>query len=126
MTDKSPEAAIPQPPPKKGSVDIYPLVLADIEARVKAGRQKYGIPLQAHNGRNALMDLYQEQIDALMYTRQELEERQKNDKLIERIGILILENRDFFGGTPANDVETLQLAADKLEQVINAVKGVIK
>jgi hypothetical protein len=57
------EAATPQPPPQPGGVEIAPLVLADIRARVEAGERKYGTKLQAHNGRDALMDAYQEAIE---------------------------------------------------------------
>jgi len=35
----------------------------------------YGEPLRAHNGRVALVDLYQEVLDAAMYVRQLIEER---------------------------------------------------
>lgn len=69
------KASTHQPQPTKGQTDIYPLVLKDIEARVKAGKQKYGTLLQSHNGRDALWDLYQELIDAAMYIRQVIEER---------------------------------------------------
>ena len=73
------KAATPQPPPTPGTTDIYPLVIADIEARVAAGREKYGMVLQAFNGRDALWDRYQEQIDAVMYTRQEIAEREARE-----------------------------------------------
>ncbi len=68
-------AATPQPPPQPGGVEIAPLVLADIRARVEAGERKYGTKLQAHNGRDALVDAYQEALDMVMYLRQAIEER---------------------------------------------------
>lgn len=57
---------------------------------------KYGTPLQANNGRNPLIDAYQEALDLCVYLRQEIEERsllqaeidhlQKlNESLTERI-----------------------------------------
>jgi hypothetical protein len=46
-----------------------------MQARDHAGRQKYGMPLQAHNGRDPLVDLYQELLDAVVYLRQAIEER---------------------------------------------------
>jgi hypothetical protein len=67
-------AAQVQPQPQSGSAEIYPLVIADIQARVAAGREKYGTTLQANNGRDALLDLYQELIDAVFYVRQLMEE----------------------------------------------------
>jgi hypothetical protein len=33
------------------------------------------VPLQAHNGRNALIDAYQEALDLVVYLRQAIEEQ---------------------------------------------------
>ncbi len=46
-----------------------------MEERNKIGTEKYGTPLQAHNGRDALVDAYQEILDAAVYLRQAIEER---------------------------------------------------
>jgi len=43
--------------------------------RDQIGREKYGVPLQAGNGRDPLVDLYQEILDAAVYIRQAIEER---------------------------------------------------
>jgi hypothetical protein len=78
----------PEPAPQPGGgVDIWPLVcadaksmgvpdavLADMRARDAAGRCKYGVPLQAHNGRRPLVDAYQEALDLVAYLRQAIEE----------------------------------------------------
>lgn len=48
---------------------VKDLVLTDITERAEFGKTKYGTYLQPGNGRDALKDLYQEQLDALMYTR---------------------------------------------------------
>lgn len=68
-------ADIPQPPPVHGRQDILPLVLKDLQDRAIYGKQQYGTYLQSHNGRDALMDAYQEALDLVMYLRQALEER---------------------------------------------------
>lgn len=39
------------------------------------GRRKYGTPLQAHNGRDPLVDAYQEALDLCVYLRQAIAER---------------------------------------------------
>lgn len=39
------------------------------------GLEKYGTKLEAFNGRDALMDAYQEAIDMVMYLRQAILER---------------------------------------------------
>lgn len=65
----------PQPDPKKGKVDIWPLVLEDIKDKVETGIIKYGTVLQSDNGRDALLDAYQEAIDLVLYLRQAIAER---------------------------------------------------
>ena len=53
---------------------IHDLVLQDMLERKAIGLERYGTPLQAGNGRDALIDLYQELQDAVAYTRQKIEE----------------------------------------------------
>lgn len=54
---------------------IADLVILDVRARQEIGQKRYGTDLQANNGRDALVDAYQEAIDLAMYLRQLLEER---------------------------------------------------
>lgn len=54
---------------------IWELVIEDMEERDRVGRQKYGTPLQAFNGRDPLVDAYQEVLDLAVYLRQAIEER---------------------------------------------------
>jgi hypothetical protein len=49
-------------------------IARDIEDRKTAGVAKYGTPLQGFNGRNPVMDLYQELLDAANYMRQHMYE----------------------------------------------------
>lgn len=44
--------------------------VADLRERALAGEKKYGTPLRAHNGRDALVDAYQEALDLVMYLSQ--------------------------------------------------------
>jgi hypothetical protein len=55
--------------------EIHSLVTADIEARRQLGISRYGTPLQAENGRNALQDAYEECLDLACYLRQLIEEQ---------------------------------------------------
>lgn len=64
-----------EPPPKLGQQNVAEAVLRDIQDRVQAGYEKYGTFLQTRNGRDALMDAYQEAIDLVMYLRQAILER---------------------------------------------------
>lgn len=57
------------------STPIWSLVIADMHARDKLGRQRYGVPLQANNGRDALRDAYEEALDLCAYLRQAIAER---------------------------------------------------
>lgn len=45
-------------------------LLKDMTDRDIWGRTKYGVPLQPFNGRDSLVDLYQEFLDAIVYTKQ--------------------------------------------------------
>lgn len=65
----------PQPPPTGDGDPIVDLVLQDIEARVMAGEKKYGTKLKTFNGRDALVDAYQEALDLVFYLRQAIAER---------------------------------------------------
>ena len=45
-------------------------VIADMRERDRLGRERYGVPLQPHNGRDALLDMYEELLDACAYGMQ--------------------------------------------------------
>lgn len=68
-------ATAEQPTPHGSGPPIFRLVMDDIEARAELGEQRYGEPLKANNGRDALTDAYQEALDLAMYLRQAIEER---------------------------------------------------
>lgn len=53
---------------------IQDLVIADIEARKQLGIRKYGTALQSGNGRNMLLDAYEEALDLCIYLRGVLDE----------------------------------------------------
>lgn len=53
---------------------IADLVIADINKRRQHGIQTYGVPLQPMNGRDAMVDLYEELLDGAHYIRQRIEE----------------------------------------------------
>lgn len=49
-------------------------VIADMNSRDQFGRKKYGVPLQMHNGRNAINDAYEELLDGAVYLKQAIQE----------------------------------------------------
>ena len=66
---------VDQPAPQPSQGDIWQDVIADMETRRWLGIQRYGRPLQSHNGRDALVDAYQEALDLCAYLRQAIAER---------------------------------------------------
>src|SRR5215510_12794072 len=64
-----------QPPPiGNGRLSIQSLVRSDLEQREQLGIERYGTALQPGNGRNAIVDAYQEAMDLTCYLRQVIEE----------------------------------------------------
>jgi hypothetical protein len=64
----------PKPVPnERGS--IQRMVRRDLLLREKLGKARYGTVLQAHNGRDALRDAYEEALDLACYLKQLMVER---------------------------------------------------
>lgn len=63
----------PAPIPNNNT-PVWELVMEDMKARNQFGIEKYGTPLQAFNGRNALKDAYEEVLDLAVYLRTAMEE----------------------------------------------------
>ena len=65
-----------QPAPVPNSAPpVWPLVMVDMAGRDKLGRERYGTPLQPHNGRDTLRDAYEEALDLAVYLRTAIYER---------------------------------------------------
>jgi hypothetical protein len=65
----------PQPSPLNSSgIPVVDLVIKDLSDRKAFGIAKYGTALQANNGRNNLIDVYQEVLDMAIYIRCQIEE----------------------------------------------------
>lgn len=62
---------------------VWDLVMQDMNARNEFGKAKYGTPLQAFNGRDALKDAYEEVLDLAVYLRQLMEERDNPGNVYE-------------------------------------------
>lgn len=60
--------------------EVYPRLLELLERRVQEGRKKYGVPLSTDNGRDALLDAWEEAADLLMYLTQMLMESEGKRK----------------------------------------------
>lgn len=69
------EDQAPPAPERPDQPAVWDLVIADMRERDLVGRKRYGTPLQPHNGRDALVDAYQEALDLVVYLRQAICER---------------------------------------------------
>jgi len=66
----------PQPAPVNVSdVYVWDLVFCDMQDRDGFGVNKYGCRLVVENGRDPLVDAYQEALDLVVYLRQEIYKR---------------------------------------------------
>jgi hypothetical protein len=94
----------PEPPPRPPSPGDFPacwdvflercefeelepsiraLIHADIVERDAHGLEKYGVRLRPRDGRNTLHDLYQELLDALVYSVKALQENMNTDATLD-------------------------------------------
>jgi len=77
----NPGTIVQNPSVKNNTTPVYKRVMADIEDRASLGCEKYGTYLQTFNGRDALIDLYQEMLDAVQYLRQRIDEDYLKEEL---------------------------------------------
>jgi len=68
--------ALPQDLPEEGQLAVAPEMIQDIRARIAKGVTTYGSVLKTYNGRNALIDAYQEALDLALYLKQALMEQE--------------------------------------------------
>lgn len=106
----------PEPPPTPNDRrPVWDLVIEDMRARDNAGRAKYGTPLQAGNGRDPLVDAYQEALDLAVYLRQAIEERRmarppSDDATVQALALV----HDFGGTYPGDNSNRQRLVRDAL------------
>jgi hypothetical protein len=68
-------ATTDQPTPNGNGPDIINLVMEDLESRAVKGEETYGERLKPFNGRDPLIDAYQEALDLAIYLRQAIYEK---------------------------------------------------
>jgi hypothetical protein len=71
-----PATTIQKPPEENDGTVVLDRVLKDFQDRAEVGKARYGTYLKTNNGREALVDAYQEAMDLVMYLKQELMERE--------------------------------------------------
>ena len=68
----------PAPLQEPVGVDIGELVISDLRKRIEYGKGKYGVSLHSHDGRDTLVDAFQEALDLALYLRKVIVERDDN------------------------------------------------
>lgn len=68
--DKQPHPYLNNPHP-----DVWEIVIKDMSSRNNFGKEKYGVGLKPHSGRDPLMDAYEEMLDLIVYLRTYIYER---------------------------------------------------
>jgi hypothetical protein len=71
----SPNTPEPPPVPNPAAPAIWDLVMADMQERDSTGARKYGQRLTGGDGRNSLIDAYQEVLDTAVYLRKAIWEQ---------------------------------------------------
>ena len=105
-----------QPAPTEGDGDMWMEVIGDMQERRSEGIRRYGTPLQAYNGRRALVDAYLEQLDLVVYLKQALIER---GGMVER---LAKERAELYGNADWDKLGLPQRDAWKAEAEAIALK----
>lgn len=114
----------PNPVPN-GNVAVWETVIKDMHDRNELGIKRYNTPLQPFNGRNALIDAYQESLDLAVYLRQRiLEDELSKDELIDIKSYLVrlvdyLESKE---GTPSIIIQISDSKADEIISLIKSLK----
>jgi|APSaa5957512622_1039677.scaffolds.fasta_scaffold17693_3 hypothetical protein len=70
-------AVVEQDPPIENEGDVTFEVIKDLEDRRQLGIERYGTHLQPFNGRDSLVDAYQEMLDFVVYIKQYLIEQDR-------------------------------------------------
>lgn len=106
-----PKTIAPQKRPKPNSnPSSWQLVIEDMKKRDEFGKQKYGTSLQPENGRDSLIDAYQEALDLCVYLRTAIWEQDKNIKTINKIKEL----HEQHPATHVGNLEDFHIGVEKL------------
>ena len=103
-----------QPAPDGGLGNVQALVREDLKVRERVGTERYGTSLQLFNGRNAMVDAYQEVLDLACYLRQHLAEQET----FETLGSLV-PPKALVAAQHAVDFDTIG-DADSIYKIVHA------
>lgn len=100
MSENPCNYSVPEPPPvPNNNSSIHDLIIQDLQQRKDFGLEKYGTLLQLGNGRKTAVDLHQEMLDAVVYSRLLIEEQNAIIKaLLLMVKEFLVENPDNLKG----------------------------
>ena len=75
MNDPTKPESAPTP---NANPAVWDLIVEDMRGRDRCGMRKYGTRLRPFNGRDALIDAYQEALDLAVYLRQRIWEEENS------------------------------------------------
>ena len=104
MSEKISEFDTQNKPTPNESEAIWELVIADMKARDNTGFKKYGTRLQAFNGRNSSLDLYEELLDAVVYMKQQKQEKKTITDFLKEVSKLS-------SGSPEDKIDEISFKA---------------
>lgn len=104
----------PPPIPTKNRA-IWEIVVEEMQERDQVGRERYGVPLTIGNGRDALVDAYQEALDQVVYLRKEIAERRTapsevGERWVDPVGVSYLV--DWISYTPSTKLREIALVEE--------------
>ncbi len=117
----------PNPIPN-GNIAVWEVVIGDMKDRNALGIERYNTPLQPFNGRNALVDAYQESLDLAVYLRQRILEdelsRGESDDIKSYLMKLIkyLESRNTLVSTGSVIIQISDTKADEMIELVKSLK----
>lgn len=95
VTESIPNYSTPEPPPiPNNNPSIHDLIIQDLQDRKDFGLQKYGTILQVGNGRKTAVDLHQELLDGVVYSRLLIEENKAIIKALLKMASQYLKTED--------------------------------
>ena len=87
----------------------------DLHKRLEKGIETYGTPLTTFNGRNSLLDAYEEVLDLAMYIKQ----RMMEDRIItEAVMVIINEEIERLENPESTEERTVLLVLEDLKERI--------
>lgn len=101
----------PMPTVSSEGPSMQDLVINDIEERKRIGLARYGTLLRPGNGRDMLVDAYEEALDLGVYLRGAIAEREHRPDNLPDVVSFILDMADEGSGLRVSAEETLKLAA---------------